>query len=484
MGRDSDKLSDQPVAVNGMLQIFNTRTRRMEPFEPTDPKAVGIYVCGVTVYDDCHLGHARMLVVFDMVVRYLRQAGYGVRYVRNLTDIDDKIIRRAIELGEPVDRLTRRLIDRFHEDQKALGIAPPDVEPCATEHIEAMIRLIERLWDRGVAYSGGNGDVYFRVDRFPTYGTLSGRRLEELRAGSRIGIDETKADPLDFVLWKAAKPNEPAWPSPWGKGRPGWHIECSAMSMTHLDLPIDIHGGGQDLEFPHHENEVAQSEAATGQPFVRYWIHNGFVQVGQDKMAKSQGNFMTIREALTRYDRETLRFWLLASHYRSPVTFSTENLAQARFSFERLYLALRGLGESGSADPAALAPWQSRFAIAMDDDFNTPDALAVLFDLVREINRVRTGDLERARHLGQGLRELARVFGFLESDPEAFLKGVGGGVADDWIEERMRERQQAREAGQYAEADRIRQQLLDAGILVEDGPGKQARWRRRPSILS
>ena len=477
-------MNSRPVTVETMLQIFNTRTRRMEPFEPTDPKAVRLYVCGVTVYDDCHLGHARMLVVFDMVVCYLRQAGYGVRYVRNLTDIDDKIIRRAAELGETVGGLTQRMIDRFHDDQKALGVAPPDAEPCATGHIGAMIRLIERLWDQDVAYQGENGDVYFRVDRFPSYGSLSGRRLEELRAGSRIGIDETKADPLDFVLWKAAKPDEPAWPSPWGKGRPGWHIECSAMSMNLLDLPIDIHGGGQDLEFPHHENEVAQSEAATGQPFVRYWIHNGFVQVGQDKMAKSQGNFMTIREALTRYDRETLRFWLLASHYRSPVTFSEENLAQARFSLERLYLALRGLGEPGSRDPEALVPWQSRFAAAMDDDFNTPDALAVLFDLVREINRVRTADPDRACRLGAGLCELARVFGLLESDPEAFLRGDGGEGADDWIEERMRERQRLREAGQYAEADRIRQQLLNAGVLVEDGPGKQARWRRRSPSAS
>ena len=477
-------MESRPVTVESMLQIFNTRTRRMEPFEPTDPKAVRLYVCGVTVYDDCHLGHARMLVIFDMVVRYLRQSGYGVRYIRNLTDIDDKIIRRAAELGETVEGLTRRMIDRFHGDQEALGVAPPDAEPSATGHIGAMVHLIERLWDRGVAYQGENGDVYFRVDRFPTYGCLSGRRLEELRAGSRIGIEETKADPLDFVLWKAAKPNEPAWPSPWGHGRPGWHIECSAMSMAHLDLPIDIHGGGQDLEFPHHENEVAQSEAATGEPFVRYWIHNGFVQVGQDKMAKSQGNVMTIREALTRYDRETLRFWLLASHYRSPVTFSEENLVQARFSLERLYLALRGLGEPDSPDSAALAPWQSRFSAAMDDDFNTPDALAVLFDLVREINRVRTADPDRACQLGTGLREMARVFGLLELDPETFLRGGGGEVTDEWIEERIRERQRLREAGQYAEADRIRQQLLDAGILVEDGPEKQARWRRRSPAAS
>jgi cysteinyl-tRNA synthetase len=467
-----------------MLQIFNTRTRRMEPFEPTDPKAVRVYVCGVTVYDDCHLGHARMLVVFDLVVRYLRRLGYGVRYVRNLTDIDDKIIRRAAELGEPFDHLARRMIDRFHEDQEALGIAPPDVEPCATAHIEAMISLIDRLCTRGAAYQGANRDIYFRVARFPAYGTLSGRRLEELRVGSRIGIDETKEDPLDFVLWKAAKPGEPAWPSPWGSGRPGWHIECSAMSMALLELPIDIHGGGQDLEFPHHENEVAQSEAATGRPFVRYWIHNGFVQVGEDKMAKSQGNFMTIREALERYDPETLRLWLLASHYRSPVAFTGENLARARSSLERFYLALRGLPEPVGVDPAVFAPWESRFAAAMDDDFNTPDALAVLFDLAREINRVRAEDPMRASRLGAGLRELARVFGLLGSDAEVFLRGNRHGVSDEWVEDQMRERQRSREAGRYAEADRIRQTLLDAGILVEDGPGQQARWRRRPPSAS
>lgn len=462
-----------------MLRLFNTRTREKEPFIPQDPQRVQLYVCGVTVYDDCHLGHARMLVVFDMVVRYLRHRGYGVRYVRNITDIDDKIIRRAGEGGESVAALTRRMIERFHADQEALGVIPPDAEPRATEHIPAMIELIGRLVEQDFAYPATNGDVYYRVERFPAYGALSGRRVDELRAGSRVEVGEAKQDPLDFVLWKAAKPGEPAWDSPWGPGRPGWHIECSAMATTLLEPPIDLHGGGQDLEFPHHENEIAQSEAALGSPFVRCWMHNGFVQVGDEKMAKSLGNFLTIREALTRFDRETLRLWLLASHYRSPVMFSDALMAQVQSSLSRLYLTLRGLPQGPVHDhPDPARPWVVRFEAAMDDDFNTPEALAVLFDLAREINRLRESRPDEAGELGTGLRRLGDILGLLQEEPEAFLRGVSAETDVAWIESRIEARHKARLARDFAEADRIRAELETSGLVIEDGPGGRTLWRR------
>jgi cysteinyl-tRNA synthetase len=462
-----------------VIVLFNSRTREKEPFDPPDRRRVQLYVCGVTVYDDCHLGHARLLVVFDMVVRYLRYRGYGVRYVRNITDIDDKIIRRAQETGESVASLTKRMIGRFHEDQAGLGVHRPDEEPCATEYLPAMIALIETLVERGFAYPAPNGDVYYRVERFPAYGALSGRRLDELRVGSRVEVEEAKRDPLDFALWKAAKPGEPAWASPWGRGRPGWHIECSAMATTLLKTPIDIHGGGQDLEFPHHENEIAQSEAACGAPFVRCWIHNGLVQVGAEKMAKSLGNFLPIREALGRFDRETLRFWLLGSHYRSPLFFSDALLAQSRTGLERLYLALRGLGDApNESDCEEIHPWLGRFEAAMDDDFNTPEALSVLFEMAREINRVRDRKPAAAAALGVGLRRLGGILGLLEHDPDAFLRRTGPDADTAWIEQRIEERRKARLTRNFAEADRIRDELAGHGILIEDGPEGRTLWRR------
>ncbi len=461
------------------MLLFNSRTRSKEPFTPTNRERVQLYVCGVTVYDDCHLGHARMLVVFDMMVRYLRYRGYGVRYIRNITDIDDKIIRRAQETGESVAHLTSRMIDRFHEDQAALGVLRPDDEPRATEYIPAMVALVEKLIERGFAYFASNGDVYYRVERFPAYGALSGRRLDELRSGSRIEVEEAKRDPLDFTLWKAAKPGEPAWDSPWGPGRPGWHIECSAMATTLLETPIDIHGGGQDLEFPHHENEIAQSEAAYGAPFARCWIHNGFVQVGAEKMAKSLGNFLTIRAALKRFDRETLRFWLLASHYRSPILFSDALLAKSRTGLARLYLALRGLATTpGSSGLVRTDPWQARFEAAMDDDFNTPEALAVLFEMAREINRLRDREPEAAATLGACLRTLGATLGLLEHEPDAFLRGAHSDSDTSWIEQRIEERRLARLAHRFAEADRIRDELARQGVLIEDGPEGRTLWRQ------
>jgi len=462
-----------------VITLFNSRTRSKEPFTPANRERVQLYVCGVTVYDDCHLGHARMLVVFDMIVRYLHYRGYGVRYIRNITDIDDKIIRRAEETGESVAHLTRRMIDRFHEDQAALGVLRPDDEPRATEYVPAMITLIGKLVERGFAYPASNGDVYYRVERFPAYGALSGRRLDELRAGSRVEVGEAKRDPLDFTLWKAAKPGEPAWESPWGPGRPGWHIECSAMATTLLEIPIDIHGGGQDLEFPHHENEIAQSEAASGSPFVRYWLHNGFVQVGEEKMAKSLGNFLTIREALKRFDRETLRFWLLTSHYRSPILFSDALMNQSRTGLARLYLALRGLAVSQEpGGPDRVSPWQERFETAMDDDFNTPEALAVLFEMAREINRLRDRKPDEAAALGGCMHRLAGTLGLLGGDPDTFLRGTLSDSDASRIEQKIEQRRLARLARDFAEADRIRDELEQQGVVIEDGPEGRTLWRR------
>jgi len=380
-----------------MLQIYNSLTRKKEPFEPIDPANVRMYVCGMTVYDYCHIGHARVLVVFDMVNRYLRHL-YGenhVTYVRNITDIDDKIIRRAQECHEPFTRLTERFIDAMHEDAEALGVLPPDEEPRATLSMEQIIEMIQTLLDKGYAYTAQNGDVYYDVSRFSSYGKLSGKRLEELRAGERVAVDEAKEDPLDFVLWKAAKPGEPCWDSPWGKGRPGWHIECSAMSTHCLGCHFDIHGGGLDLQFPHHENEIAQSEAATGCKFVNYWMHNGFVRVDDEKMSKSLGNFFTIREVLKRYDPEVVRYFILASHYRSPLNYSDRNLEGAKGALTTLYTALREL--PAGAEVQGEAKEARRFHEALCDDFNTPEAMAVLFELARDINRLRsTGDVERA----------------------------------------------------------------------------------------
>ncbi|ACL72024.1 cysteinyl-tRNA synthetase [Thioalkalivibrio sulfidiphilus HL-EbGr7] len=459
-----------------MLQIHNSLTRRKETFTPMEPGRVRMYVCGMTVYDYCHLGHARVLVVFDVVYRYLKALGFDVTYIRNITDIDDKIIRRAAENGEDIRALTDRFIAAMHEDAEALGVLPPSAEPRATEHIDGMLAMIGTLVERGYAYAGDNGDVYYAVAKFEPYGRLSGKRLEDLRAGERVAPDEAKRDPLDFVLWKAAKPGEPAWDSPWGPGRPGWHIECSAMSTHYLGNHFDIHGGGQDLQFPHHENEIAQSEAATCEHFVNYWMHNGFVRVNEEKMSKSLGNFFTVREVLARYPAEVVRYFILSSHYRSPLNYSDEPLDAARAGLTRLYTALRGVQ---AVDPAGQGEgYRRRFQAAMDDDFNTPVAMAVLFDIARELNRLRDEDPAGAAPLAGLLRELGGMLGLLAGDPEAFLKGGEAGDLDEAaIEALIAQRLAARKAKDFAEADRIRDELAGQGVVLEDGPGGTT-WRR------
>jgi cysteinyl-tRNA synthetase len=459
-----------------MLQIHNSLTRRKEPFEPMEPGRVRMYVCGMTVYDYCHLGHARVLVVFDVVYRYLKSLGFDVTYIRNITDIDDKIIRRAAENGEDIRTLTDRFIHAMHEDAAALGVLPPTVEPRATEHIDGMLAMIGRLLERGYAYVADNGDVYYAVAKFDNYGQLSGKRIEDLRAGERVAPDEAKHDPLDFVLWKAAKPGEPAWDSPWGPGRPGWHIECSAMSIHYLGNHFDIHGGGQDLQFPHHDNEIAQSEAATCEHFVNYWMHNGFVRVNEEKMSKSLGNFFTVREVLARYPAEVVRYFILSSHYRSPLNYSDEPLDAARAGLTRLYTALRGLKP---ADPRGDGEdYRRRFREAMEDDFNTSVAMAVLFDIAREINRLRDAERPAAERLAGILRELGGMLGLLEDDPEVFLKGgEEGGLDEAAIEALIEKRLAARKARDFAGADRIRDDLAACGIVLEDGPGGTT-WRR------
>ena len=461
-----------------MIHLHDSARRRKVPLVPLEPGHVRLYVCGVTVYDLCHLGHARVMVVFDTLVRYLRASGYRVTYVRNVTDIDDKIIRRAAERGEPVEALTERYLRAMHEDLEALGVLPPDVEPRATRSMDAIVAMIRRLEERGYAYRAPNGDVYFDVSAFPGYGSLSGRRPEELRAGARVEVEEAKDDPLDFVLWKAAKPGEPSWPSPWGPGRPGWHIECSAMSTRHLGEHFDIHGGGMDLLFPHHENERAQSEAATGHPFVDHWMHVGFVRVDREKMSKSLGNFLTVRELLARHPAEALRAFILGAHYRSPLDYAEGRLEAARAAVGRLYTALRGVEPAPEEEAGDAGPWEERFRRAMDDDLHTPGALAVLHELAHALNRAReAGEEARARCLAAWLRRLGRPLGLLQSDPEAYLRG--GTAADEAaeIERLIEERAAARRARDWATADRIRQQLLERGIVLEDTP-RGTVWRR------
>ncbi|HDP88717.1 MAG TPA: cysteine--tRNA ligase [Thioalkalivibrio sp.] len=461
-----------------MLQIFNSLTRKKETFEPIEPGKVRMYVCGMTVYDYCHLGHARVLVVFDIVYRYLQALGMDVTYVRNVTDIDDKIIQRANENGEAFGALTARFIQAMHEDAEALDVLPPTHEPKATENIDAILDMIGTLIDKGYAYAADNGDVYYDVHRFEDYGRLSGKKLEDLRAGARVEVDEVKRDPLDFVLWKAAKPGEPSWPSPWGPGRPGWHIECSAMSTQLLGNHFDIHGGGQDLQFPHHENEIAQSEACTGEHFVNYWMHNGFVRINEEKMSKSLGNFFTVREILARYRPEEVRYFILTSHYRSPLNYADAQLDNARGALTRLYTALRGLpGTTPAEAPAA----RERFHAAMQDDFNTPEALAVLFDLARDVNKAReAGDAATAAALAATLRELGSLLGLLGESPEAYLQGgaaAAGGLADAEIDALIEARNAARANRDWAEADRIRDALKAQGVVLEDGAGGTS-WRR------
>jgi len=460
-----------------VLQIYNTLTRKKEPLRTIEPGKVKIYVCGMTVYDFCHIGHARVMVVFDVVVRYLRYRGYEVTYVRNITDIDDKIITRANENGESITELTRRFIHFMNEDTEALGVLRPDHEPRATEHIGEIIAMIQKLIEKEKAYRAENGDVYYDVSSFEGYGKLSGKNIEDLRAGERVAVDEAKDDPLDFVLWKAAKPGEPSWDSPWGPGRPGWHIECSAMSTSHLGANFDIHGGGQDLQFPHHENEIAQSEAATGCHFANIWMHNGFVRVDDEKMSKSLGNFFTIRDVLARYPAEVVRYFILTSHYRSPLNYSDEHLDQAKGALTRLYTALRGITPKEVADGGV---YEKRFQEAMDDDFNTPAALSILFDLARDINSNRDTP-EKAAELAGILKRLSGVLGLLQNDPEHFLRGgfsAKASLDEMEIEELIEQRLKARERKDWNESDRIRDLLAEKGILLEDTP-QGTTWRRK-----
>ncbi len=459
-----------------MLKIYNTLTRRKDVFKPRIPGKVGMYVCGMTVYDYCHIGHARVMVVFDVVARYFRYSGYDLTYVRNITDIDDKIIQRANENQEDFSALTERFIQAMHEDEAALSVLPPDIEPRATQSMDDIIRMIMQLFEQGLAYIGTNGDVFYAVDKFPGYGRLSGKKLEELQAGERVEVDTAKHNPFDFVLWKKAKPNEPAWNSPWGRGRPGWHIECSAMSTCCLGNHFDIHGGGMDLQFPHHENEIAQSEGATGEKFVNLWMHNGFVRVNEEKMSKSLGNFFTVREVLKQYRPEVIRFFILTSHYRSPLNYSDEQLDEAQAALTRLYTALRDV--DAEATEQLDNEKVERFKQAMDDDFNTPVALSVLFDLAREINKSQEPSEKQV--LAHTLKHLASVLGILQDDPDAFLKGGldDSGLTEQAIEELIRQRQAAKQAKNWAEADKIRDQLKEQGIVLEDAPGGKTTWRR------
>ena len=489
-----------------MLQIHNSLTGRKETFQPLEPGKVRMYVCGMTVYDYCHLGHARMLIVFDVVRRHLLASGYDVTFVRNITDIDDKIIQRAQQNREPMQALTERFIRAYHEDCEALGVRIADKEPRATEFVDQIIAMVQRLVDKGYAYPADNGDVYYAVAKFAPYGRLSGKRLADLRAGARIEVDEAKRDPLDFVLWKAAKPGEPAWESPWGPGRPGWHIECSAMSVDLLGPHFDIHGGGMDLKFPHHENEIAQTCAACDSPFVNVWMHNGFVRVDDEKMSKSLGNFFTVREVLEWVrDPEVVRYFMVNSQYRGPINYTPESLAQADAALERLYLSLRGVELAAVAPRTAVT---ERFIAAMDDDFNTPIAVSELQTLAREVNTAKAaGDMARAGQGAAELKALGARLGLLGLEPEVFLRkravkqaksaaAAGGGdlvsgsatvsgtgevsaaLSDADIDRLIEERAAARKAKNFKESDRIRDLLAANSVVLEDQPGGKTLWRR------
>jgi cysteinyl-tRNA synthetase len=459
-----------------MLKIYNTLAREKQVFTPIIAGKVSMYVCGMTVYDYCHLGHARVMVAFDMVNRWLRASGYAVTYVRNITDIDDKIIKRAQENNETIAQLTQRFIDAMDEDSAKLGVVRPTLEPRATEFVDGMITMISRLIDKGFAYAASNGDVFYAVNNFADYGKLSGKSLVDLRAGERVEVDLHKKDAMDFVLWKSAKPGEPSWDSPWGKGRPGWHIECSAMSAHYLGQHFDIHGGGQDLQFPHHENEIAQSEAAHSHDgelcqMVNYWMHNGFVRVDDEKMSKSLGNFFTIRTVLEQYDAEVVRFFILRAHYRSPLNYSDQHLDDAKLALTRLYTALRGVETTDEAVDWQLAPAAS-FKAAMDDDFNTPLAFAVLFDLASELNKTKSAVT------GSLLKNLASVVGLLQRDPDTFLQGELEQVCQSLdVDALIVQRNLAKQSKNFTEADSIRKTLAEAGIVLEDSP-QGTTWRR------
>lgn len=472
-----------------MLHIYNSLTKKEELFQPLVKNQVGLYVCGITVYDYSHIGHARTYIVFDMVLRYLRYRGYQVKYVRNITDIDDKIIKRSQENDETYQALTERFIKAMHEDFHALNLLDADGEPKATDNIQGMLQLVQQLIDKGFAYVGDSGDVYYDIEKFKDYGCLSHRHQEDLLAGSRVEVNEAKKNPMDFVLWKMAKPGEPFWASPWGNGRPGWHLECSVMAMKNLGETFDIHGGGPDLKFPHHENERAQSEAATGKRFVNVWMHSGYLQIDKEKMSKSLGNFITIRDFLTNYHPEILRYFNLMSHYRSPIDYAKDNIDSAISGMERLYTALRGLPTASIQETEEIKDhikdikdYEERFQKAMNDDFNTPVAFAVLFDLVREINRVRDSDLSLAVKLGSLLKRLGNILGLLYAEPDVFLQSmVKGGSLETWaIEDLIAKRNEARRDKNWALADQYRNELLKQGIALED-TASGTLWRRETS---
>lgn len=459
-----------------MLKIFNTLSREKEVFTPIHPNKVGMYVCGVTVYDLCHIGHGRTFVCFDVIARYLRYLGYDLTYVRNITDVDDKIIKRAIENKETCDQLVDRMVIEMYRDFDALNILRPDVEPRATHHIPEIIDIVEKLIQRGHAYVAENGDVMFDIESFPQYGKLSRQDLSQLQAGARIEISEIKKSPMDFVLWKMSKPNEPSWDSPWGKGRPGWHIECSAMNSKQLGDHFDIHGGGSDLMFPHHENEIAQSCCAHDGDYVNYWIHSGMIMVDKEKMSKSLGNFFTIRDVLNHYNGEVVRYFLLTAHYRSQLNYSEENLNLAQGALERLYTALRDTDPSVA--PQGGEEFVAQFKEAMDDDFNTPNAISVLFEMAREINKLKGEDKTKADHLAARLRELGNILGLLQQSPEAFLQAGADDSEVAKIEALIKQRNEARAAKNWAAADEARNQLNAMGIVLEDGANGTT-WRKQ-----
>ena len=461
-----------------MVAIYNSFTRQKELFIPIEPNKIRMYVCGMTVYDFCHIGHARVMVIFDMVSRYLRSIGFDVLYIRNITDIDDKIIERAKSNSESITDLTNRFIEEMNKDASALGVLPPDSEPKATEHMTEIIEMISQLIKKKHAYLAGNGDVYFNVGSFNDYGKLSGKNIEELRAGERVEVQKEKNDPLDFVLWKSGKKGEPSWSSPWGDGRPGWHIECSAMSIHCLGSHFDIHGGGQDLQFPHHENEIAQSVCSTGGKFANIWMHNGFVRVDEEKMSKSLGNFFTIKEVLKKYQPEVVRFFILSSHYRSPLNYSVENLDEAKSSLTRLYTALK---EFNSDNVSADQDYTNQFNSYMDDDFNTPKAISLLHEIARKINRNEDKTHEEPKRLASTLKKLGAVLGLLESEPQDFLKGKSNenkeNADTDYINELIRQRNIARDKKDFEKADKIREQLAELDVTLEDTEGSTD-WRR------
>ncbi|ASU16936.1 cysteine--tRNA ligase [Actinobacillus pleuropneumoniae] len=458
-----------------MLKIYNTLKREKEEFKPINPNQVGMYVCGVTVYDLCHFGHGRTFVSFDVIARYLRYLGYNLRYVRNITDVDDKIIKRALENNETCDQLVDRMIAEMHKDFDDLNIIRPDVEPRATKHIPEIVAMVEKLIANGHAYVAADGDVMFDVESFKKYGALSRQNLEQLQAGARVEIKSVKKNPMDFVLWKMSKEGEPSWQSPWGNGRPGWHIECSAMNSKELGEHFDIHGGGSDLMFPHHENEIAQSCCAHGGDYVNYWLHTGMLTIDDEKMSKSLGNFFTIRTMLEKYESETLRYFFLTAHYRSLLNYSLNNLDLARSALERLYTSLRGCDLS--VEVAGGEQYVEAFKAAMDDDFNTPGALAVLFEIAREVNKLKTEDMAKANGLAVRLKELAGVLGLLYQDPEAFLQGDANNDEVAEIEALIKQRNEAKAAKNWAVADEVRDKLKAMNIVLEDTPNGTT-WRK------